>query len=265
MPVSSLVAIGLSAEYSRGSAGKWRFSALKEIVNTPAGFVTRFMVQSAYVPILRAFTLRRQHKATDMNTDMNYDPTRLNSALAVLALAGSSLLLAPGNDARADSGLYLGGSIGSSTLQADIPDEDLGNVFQFDENDFAWKAFGGFNFDLPLVQLGIEGGYVDLGGPSASLLSESIELKVNGWDAFGVLGFDFGPLGVFGKVGAISWDIESTISGIEAGTDDGTDPAYGIGARFGLGSIQIRGEYEYFDIDSASDLYMLSVGVVWTF
>lgn len=186
-------------------------------------------------------------------------------AVAALALAASPMMLLSSNDAHADSGAYLGGSIGSSTLQADIPDDDLGNVFQFDENDFAWKAYGGFNFDLPLVQLAIEGGYVDLGGPSTSLLAQSLDLSVNGWDAFGVLGFDFGPLGVFGKVGAITWDIKSTINGIEAGTDDGTDPAYGLGARFSLGSLQIRGEYEYFDIDSASDLYMLSVGIVWTF
>ena len=116
-----------------------------------------------------------------------------------------------------------------------------------------------------MVQLGIEGGYVDLGGPSATILTETLDLQVTGWDAFGVIGFDIGPVGIFGKVGAITWDLEATVSGLEAGTDDGTDPAYGIGARFSLGSLQIRGEYEYFDVESVNDLYMLSIGLVWTF
>lgn len=173
--------------------------------------------------------------------------------------------LMPFANAHADSGPYIGGSVGSVTIQAEIPDENLGEVFEFDENDFAWKAFGGYNFDLAVVDLAIEGGYVDLGSPSGDLLGSSVGLDVTGWDVFGLVGINLGPVGLFAKAGMISWDAEATIDAIDAGSDDGTDPAYGIGARFTLGTLEIRGEYEYFDIDTAEDVYMLSAGLVFNF
>ncbi len=69
--------------------------------------------------------------------------------------------------------------MGSVTIQADVPDQNLTDVLQFDENDFAWKVFAGYNFNL--------------------------------------------------------------------------------------GSLEIRGEYEYLDIDSTDDVYMLSAGIVLYF
>ena len=48
-------------------------------------------------------------------------------------------------------------------------------------------------------------------------------------------------------------------------SDSGSDPAYGAGLRFSLGSMEIRGEYELFDIDGSDDVYLLSAGLVWTF
>lgn len=167
--------------------------------------------------------------------------------------------------ANADSGSYIGGSIGSVPIQAEIPAENLGEVFEFDENDFAWKAFGGYNFDLAVVGLAIEGGHVDLGSPSGDFLGSSLELDVTGWDIFGLVGINLGPVGLFAKAGMISWDTDATIDAIGAGNDDGTDPAYGVGARFTLGTLEIRGEYEYFDIDTVEDVYMLSAGLAFNF
>lgn len=179
-------------------------------------------------------------------------------AIAVLMTAGN-----------ANAQFYVGGSVGSATVAVDIPDEDLGEVFEFDENDFAWKGFAGYNFELGPVDLAIEGGYVDLGAPVADLLGSEVELDVTGLDAFAVLGFNLGPVGLFAKAGMVSWDAEASIDSIDAGSDDGTDPAYGIGARFAIGNLEIRGEYEMFDIDpedtSSADVYMLSAGLVYNF
>jgi hypothetical protein len=185
----------------------------------------------------------------------------------VVATCASAVVLGlvPLADAVADSGPYIGGSVGSVTIQADIPDQNLTDIFQFDENDFAWKAFGGYNIDLVVVDLAIEGGYVDLGAPSGNLLGSQVKLDLNGWDVFGVAGLDLGPIGVFAKAGMVSWDAEATIDSIGTGGDSGTDPAYGIGARFALGNLEIRGEYEYFNIESTDDLYMLSAGIVLHF
>jgi hypothetical protein len=80
-----------------------------------------------------------------------------------------------------------------------------------------------------------------------------------------VAGFDLGPLTVFGKLGIISWDAELTVSGADFGTEDDQDTAYGVGVSFGLGSLQLRAEYEMFDISDIEDLYMLSAGFVYTF
>jgi outer membrane immunogenic protein len=194
--------------------------------------------------------------------------TSLISALSIcafLAVAG----FVPAGAAYAASGPYIGGSVGSVTVAVDIPDEDLGETFEFDESDFAWKGFAGYNFDLGVIDLAIEAGYVDLGAPSADLLGSEVELDINGWDAFGVLGVDIGPIGVFAKAGMVSWDASASIDGFDAGSDDGSDPAYGIGARFALGNLEIRGEYEMFDIDpedaSSEDVYMLSAGLVYNF
>ena len=54
------------------------------------------------------------------------------------------------------------------------------------------------------------------------------------------------------------------MNGVRVASDSGTDPAYGIGVRFSLFSAEVRGEYEYFDLDG-TDASLLSLGVAWTF
>jgi hypothetical protein len=166
----------------------------------------------------------------------------------------------------AESGFYVGGSIGSAVLKVDVVDPDL-DAFTFDEDDFGWKAYGGFVWDLPLIDLGVEGGYVDFGNPTLSQTDITYEFDTSGWSAWGVAGVDLGPLGLFGKVGLISWEVEGQTFGdvIDSFSDDGSDPAYGIGAKFMLGSFEIRGEYEYYDVDGVERLDLLSAGVVWVF
>ncbi len=176
---------------------------------------------------------------------------------AVLVL--STLLGLASLPAHADSGLYLGGSVGSATVEGDF--DDLGDDdFDFDESDFAWKAFGGYNFDLLFIDLAVEAGYVDFGNMSGN----NLEVDVTGLNVFGLVGFDLGPLGLFAKAGVINWDTE--VSSFDFDIDeDGTDPAYGVGARFSVGSLEIRGEFEYFDVDELDDTYLLSAGLAWTF
>jgi len=182
------------------------------------------------------------------------------TSVAVVLAASAMMLFSP--DSKADSGFYLGGSVG----QAGVEVEDTSGIppLTFDEEDFAWKAFGGYNFDLPVINLAIEGGYVNLGSPSGDLLGLPTQIDVTGIDVFGVLGIDLGPLGVFAKYGMVSWDAEITIDGLSE-AEDGSDPAYGVGAKISIGSIDLRAEYELFDIEDAEDVSMISVGLVWTF
>jgi len=197
-------------------------------------------------------------------------PTKL-SAHPGPHLAGALLLaaLALPATASADSGFYLGGSVGTAGTELQFEDG-----VEFDEDDFAWKAFGGFNFDLPVIDLAIEGGYVNLGSPGGNVNvpgagTADVDLDLDALSGFGLLGVDLGPIGLFAKAGLVSWDAESTIEGLGSDDESGTDPAYGVGARFSIGSIELRAEYEVFDIDvdgvDSTDLSMVSAGFVWTF
>jgi len=182
------------------------------------------------------------------------------TSVAVVLAASAMMLFSP--ESKADSGWFLGGSIG----QAGVEIEDTSGIqpLTFDEDDFAWKAFGGYNFDLTVINLAIEAGYVNLGSPSGDLLGIPVKVDVDGFDVFGVFGFNLGPVGIFAKAGVISWDAEISVDGL-GDSDDGSDPAYGVGAKIAIGSIDLRAEYELFDIEDAEDVSMLSVGLVWTF
>ena len=194
-----------------------------------------------------------------MFTNLLNEKRQASGAGAILLVAALLLMSA---ESRADSGFYVGGSVGSAGIELDAGDPV--NPVIFDEDDFAWKAFGGYNFDLILLNLAIEGGYVDFGGPSADIGGTLFEVDADGLDLFGVLGVDLGPIGIFAKAGVIAWDAEAAIDGVGS-SDDGTDPAYGVGAKFGLGSFAIRIEYELFDIEDTEDVAMISAGLVWTF
>jgi len=162
-----------------------------------------------------------------------------------ICLATSFLNIPATAIAGADSGPYIGVGVGNASIK------DTG----FDESDSAYKIFGGYNIGfIPLIDLAVEASYVDFGKPSTS--NESIE--VTGFNAFGLAGLSFGPFGVFAKAGAISWNAD-----FRNGSDSGTDPAYGIGARFAIGPFAVRAEYEVYDLKA--DVDMVSVSGVFTF
>lgn len=187
-------------------------------------------------------------------------------SVRVATVAAAACLLLPAPAAFAEGGFYVGGSVGSSALEVDIFEPDL-DAFTFDENDFAYKVYGGLIWDLPLIDLGVEGGFVDFGSPSFSRSGSTYTFDTDGWNIWGTAGVDLGPVGVYAKLGYIAWDVEgeSVSDVVDSFQDDGSDLAYGLGAKFMLGSFEIRGEYEIYDIDGAERLDMLSAGVVWVF
>jgi len=190
----------------------------------------------------------------------------MNSKLGWKTWLSGVLIAAPLSFAQAgESGGYLGGSVGSAAVEV-VVDDSIPNPPVFDEEDFAWKIFAGYNFGItPVFDLGIEGSYVDMGAPSATVQGVSVEFDPTGWSVFGVVGFDIGPVGLFGKLGYLYWDADAVIDGVSAGSTDGSDVAYGVGARFNLGSLELRGEYELFDIEDAEDVSMWTLGLAYHF
>lgn len=178
--------------------------------------------------------------------------TKLRRAAVLAVLAGSLV----GPAAYADSGFYIGGSLGDASVEVDD--------FGFDENDSASKIFGGFIFDMPVVDFAVEAAYVDLGSPSGTVFGDSFDLDVKAISAFGVAGLDYGLFGFFAKAGLVAWDTDIAVAGLQ-GSDSGSDPAYGLGFRLTFSSVEVRTEYEVFDISDIDSVDMLSLGVLWRF
>ena len=194
------------------------------------------------------------------NDDMIEAVRRAGVMITALLIAG--LFTAPATT-HAGSGLYLGGSIGRSALDTDIAASGEG-LLNFDDGASARKIFGGFNIDLFVVDLAVEGSYVDFGRPKERIAGNDVEIDLTGCNLFGLAGLELGLVGVFAKAGFIDWSAETMINGAQVDRSSGTDPAYGIGMRFSLFSAEVRAEYELFDIKNA-DAAMLSVGAAWTF
>jgi len=166
--------------------------------------------------------------------------------------------------AIADSGFYIGGSAGGATIEADLGGVSIpGLPSSLDEDDTALKAFIGYRFELPVISVAVEGGYVDLGEPDILIAGDPLKFDVTGVNLWGLASLDLGLFDVFGKLGYISWDVEADYLGASE-SEDGSDLGYGLGAAFDLGRLQIRGEYEIYDLDDA-DVSMLSVGLAYRF
>ena len=176
-----------------------------------------------------------------------------NQKVKVLLISFAGLLLTTPmvSLGGAESGFFLGIGAGDATVKSG----------DFDESDSAYKVFGGYNFGVvPLVDLAIEASYAHFGNPVAG----SASAEVTGLNAYGLAGLSLGPFGIFAKAGAIRWGAD-TSDGTVTNSESGTDPAYGVGARFAFGSLSVRAEYEYYDLDSDIEVGMASISGIWTF
>ena len=168
-----------------------------------------------------------------------------------------------------ENGLFIGGSIGGSSLEIRDFDDELGDL-RFSGGDTAYQLFAGFRF---LNFLAVEAGHADLGDPTdviASIEGDELEVRIglNGLDAFAVGLLPLGPVDLFAKVGVVSWDADIVavlVDVIDSDSDSGTDAAYGIGVALRLGQVALRAEGEQFKIADAEDVYMFSIGATFTF
>lgn len=189
-----------------------------------------------------------------------------------------TLILIPyGAEAR-DTGFYIGGSVGQSAVEV-LGDEEIPEIpdLNFDENDTAWKIFGGYNWKLTALNLGVEGGYVNFGSPNQTfdvdigggqIVPVNLAIEPTAINLWGTAGFDLGLLDIYGKLGMVFWDVDFVASAAgdsESIGDDGNDIGYGIGGRLNFGNLGIRLEYEIYDIEDSDDVSMWSLGAEWRF
>ena len=170
-------------------------------------------------------------------------------------LAGIVLGLFTATPAMAvGGGSYLGFSLGGASTETEV------GVSQsnFNENDFAWKIFGGYHF---LQFFAIETAYRDLGQPSKN----QFEVNTTGFDVSGLAGLPLGPVFAYGRLGVMFWDsdVRNVASNAKVSSDDGTDFIGGIGLSIDIAKIQLRGEVEYLDVLDGALMY--TVGAAWRF
>lgn len=154
----------------------------------------------------------------------------------------------------ADNGIYVGVGLGQSNVER----EDISATADFEGEDLGYKVIFGIR---PLDWLGFEANYVNFGEPDDTIAGTKYVSE--GYGITGsVLGFlSLGPVDVFARAGAVSWDTK--VDQLDSDLD-GTDLVYGGGAQFRVLSLSIRAEYEVFDIEDV-DTNMLSLSVTYTF
>lgn len=175
------------------------------------------------------------------------------SSLIVASVIGFPSLALAGDE----SGLYIGGSVGQSGIDASV--DDIG----FDEDATGYKVLFGYNFGLiPLIDLAVEADYRDFGSFKDG--KNNIKSDITSVDVYGLAGLNLGLLGVFAKVGYADTDVDTIVDEGKFTSSESSN-TYGIGARIQLGSLAVRAEYEEFDVDNIDDLSMWSLGATYTF
>jgi hypothetical protein len=167
-------------------------------------------------------------------------------------------LAAPGAALAADNGFYLG--LASSDVSSDYALSSISPAGA--DDDRGLKAIAGFRL---LDSFALEANYVDMGETTVPITFPASTLSID-TQAFSVsaVGLIAMPLvDLYGRVGMARWDSEASLLGA-SNKESGTDPTYGAGAQFRVGSFALRLEYERFDFDDdSSDL--VSIGFTYTF
>ena len=191
---------------------------------------------------------------------MSLKKTTIAALMAVSGVVVSSASFAQAKPSAADTGFYLGASVGQSMA-------DCGNLPSCDDKDTAYRVFGGYQFNRNLA---VEGGYSPLGEISGG----NLKLETNAWDLVGV---GIWPLNqqfsIYGKLGF--YNAEMKVSGPVSGKKTTTDLTYGVGGQFNFSrNLGLRLEWQRYGgveapqvggLSGDSDIDTLNLGVLWKF
>ena len=191
--------------------------------------------------------------------------------LAAASLFGAAAVV-PIQHALADDvlGLYVGGAVGQSQVEANVP-----TVGEFEQNYSAFKVMAGVR---PISLLGAEVSYIDFGHPSGSINTAPADVSEKGADAFAVLYLPIPVVDVFVKAGLARLQSTSNSNRIGVGACTITDPncslfrldrtdtsyAVGAGAQLKFSAFAVRAEYERFNA-AGGNPSLVSLGLTWTF
>lgn len=195
-------------------------------------------------------------------------------ALTMMSTAGAA---DPWGENDNPSGPYVGASVGRFNLHVrhlDAGNTSVTSITASDDN--SWKVFGGYRFN---PYIAIEGDYIDFGSPNdrftATGSNGNYRIDLSGFAPYVVGSVPLGPVELFAKVGYVYYNVDTRVNfdspgpGQNAGIDTShtrSDIAYGGGIGTTLFQhLNIKAEYEVFDIDNAPSSNAVWLTAAWRF
>jgi opacity protein-like surface antigen len=189
---------------------------------------------------------------------------KLAATLAVLSVA-----TAPAAFADENAGWYLGGGVGQFNAQIDDVNEVDDTINDWDNDDTAYKFFAGYRLNKVLA---FELDYINLGEPSGAVVPGfNVDAAVDGFAPYVVATF---PLGnffeVYARLGYFFYDatvgVENEVDNRVEFDEESEDLVYGAGIGANIGEkLNIRFEYEKFDLEGLDDADTLWLTAAWRF
>jgi OOP family OmpA-OmpF porin len=191
---------------------------------------------------------------------------KIAALMATLAVAAA----APAAYAQdEDAGFYFGGGVGQFNAQIDDVDDVDGTVDEWDEDDTAYKFFGGYRMNPFLA---FELAYINLGEPSGEVVPGfNVDASVDGFAPYVVGTFPLGEwFEVFGRLGYYFYDatvgVEDGLGGRAEFDEESEELVYGAGVGANIGErLNVRFEYERFDFENVDDADALWLTASWRF
>jgi OOP family OmpA-OmpF porin len=192
-------------------------------------------------------------------------------AATLIALSGG-MMSAQAQDDNS-RGFYVGGGIGQFNVQIDDIDDTDNAIERLDDDDNAWKLFGGYRFNQNFA---VEVAYIDFGAPedtaTASGSSGDYSVELSGMAPYIIGTVPLGPVELFAKAGyyfydvKIDADLDDLGGDVFSSDDSGEDFLYGFGVGMTfMEHLNARLEYEKIDADRIDDADALWLSGSWRF
>ena len=178
---------------------------------------------------------------------------------AVIALA--AVMAASPLTALADSGFFVGGSIGAATLDDDI------DTFALDTDSNAFRLTAGWQFSDFLA---LEAGYHDFGKFDEQLdlggILSDVDIRADGYTLGLTTSIPLGSnLSLFGRAGAFIWEGDARVDGLRIEGFDDENLYYGAGADFKVTKrLSLLGDWTRYELDD-TESDVISVGFRYRF
>jgi OOP family OmpA-OmpF porin len=181
----------------------------------------------------------------------------MNRALTVPLAVAAMMAAAAAQAAETDDeyGFYVGGGVGEYQVEIDDFDDVTTTIEEYDSDDTAWKAFGGWRVNR---FFSTEIAYVNLGSPEDEIAPDVFaRTETDGFAPYVVGTLPFGPFEVFAKAGYYFYETDARVTtpiGSTSASDSGDDFTWtaGAGVTF-FDTFNLRLEYEQFDFENTDD------------